>query len=228
MRIYRTCLEAINDIGREFKKCSSEVWTQTMQNKDISGDESYKTKEIQAFSFAILDTSDKDKMPQVTKDWAEAEFAERISGKDINPGEAYLLRENVWREFLNGDDRFDYTYSERIGTQHQKAIHELLTRPETRQAIIQIHNREIDDKVMGKKRIPCSMFYQLMLRNGKLDLIYVMRSSDFATHFQNDIYLAIKMQEYVAKFTDYEPGKFIMFVSSLHCYKRDWELLKNY
>lgn len=228
MRIYRNCVEAITDIGREFQKVSSEVHTQTMQNKDISKDEDYKTREIEAFSFSILDTSDKSEMPEVTKEWADTEFTERISGQGQNPGEAYLLREEVWNEFLNDDDKFDYTYGERIGTQHQKAIHELIVHPETRQAIIQIHNREIDDKVMGKKRIPCSMFYQFLKRNGKLDIIYVMRSSDFVTHFQNDIYLAIKMQEYVARFADIPVGKFIMFVSSLHCYKKDWEKLKRY
>ena len=228
MRIYRNCSDAIGDIGREFRKVSTEVWTQTMQNKDISENEDYKTKEIEGFSFAILDTSDKDLMPEVTKTWAEAEFEERISGSNLNPGKAWELRKEVWTEFLTDSGKFDYTYSERIGLQHQKAIHELIARPETRQAIIQIHNREIDDKVMGSKRIPCSMFYQFMLRDGKLDVIYVMRSSDFVTHFQNDIYLAIKMQEYIARFAGYKTGKFLMFVSSLHCYKKDWEKLNKY
>lgn len=72
------------------------------------------------------------------------------------------------------------------------------------------------------------MFYQFMVRDGKLDVIYVMRSSDFATHFQNDIWLADELRRYIASQLNLPIGKFIMFVSSLHIYKKDWDELKRY
>ena len=112
--------------------------------------------------------------------------------------------------------------------QIQDNIKELREHPETRQAIIQVHNRSIDQFEMGKKRIPCSMFYQFLKRDGKLDIIYIMRSSDFATHFQNDIWLAMELQKYIASETKIPVGKFIMFVSSLHIYRKDWNLLERY
>ncbi len=245
MRIYLDTVEAIKDIGRELKKCSTEVWTQTMQNKDISKDDRFSTHELQAFEFMVINGDDKDKMPGVTKEWADAEFKERVSKDFVNPGEAYKLREDVWSEFLveqyaeleqesrelkfkEPKFKFDYTYNDRIMYQLQPVIDELKIRPESRQAIIELHNNKIDLKSFGTKRIPCSMFYHYMLRDGKLDVIYVMRSSDFATHFQNDIYLAIELRNYIASRIGVPPGKFIMFVSSLHIYKKDFDTLKNY
>ena len=228
MRLYSNCTDAVKDIGRELKKCATNVHTQTMQNKDIAKDPAYNTKEIQAFSFTVINTEDKDQMPNVTLKWAEAELHERTTLPSKNPGSAWLLRKEVWNEFLNDRGEFDYTYPERILWQLDKNIDELKTHPETRQAIIEIHDRDKDQNKMGLERIPCSMFYQFMVRDGKLDVIYVMRSSDFATHFQNDIWLAIGLRDYIAQRVGIEPGKFIMFVSSLHIYQKDWNVLQNY
>lgn len=228
MRIYGNCQEAITDIGRELKKNGVSVHTQSYQNKIIKDDPAFETKEIQGFQFCIIDTSDKDAMPNVTVEWAKAEFAERISEHPTNPGKAYLLRENIWKEFLV-DGRFDYTYNERIFWQKNLIVEELQKNPETRQAIIEIHNNKDDlFSLGGKKRIPCSLSYQFMIRDGKLDVIYLMRSTDFATHFQNDIWLADEMRKWVAQQLGIPTGKFIMFASSLHIYKKDWEELLNY
>lgn len=244
MRIYLNCKEAITDIGRELKKCATTVHTQTMQNKLVATDSDYSTKEIEAFSFAILNREDKDDMPGVTLDWLKEEFAERISPNFTNPGEAWKLREEVWKEFLvdtvvegfdekgeyaaETSERFEYTYNERMQWQLKPVIDELRKNPETRQAIIEVHDRAIDTERMGKKRVPCSMFYQFMKRDGALDVIYVMRSTDFAEHFQNDIWLADELGRYIARQLGIPTGKFVMFASSLHIYKKDWKLLSNY
>ena len=234
MRIYENCQEAVKDIGRELQKCASEVHTQTMQNKQIKNDKEYNTKELQAFTFAIINPNDRDEMPDVTLDWCRAEFLERV-GEAVNPGFAWKLREDVWREFLvkyNNGVYFEYTYSERLSYQIDAIVAELTKNPETRQAIMQIHDRRIDQARMGKKRVPCSMFYHFMFRNRKLDMIYNMRSSDFITHFQNDIWLAMEMQSYIAEHVKNvgkkRIGKFIMQVSSLHVYKKDWEAMQRY
>lgn len=227
-RIYLNCEEAITDIGRELKKVASNVHTQTYQNKDIADNPDFNTKELQHFNFAIINTDDKDKMPNATLEWLGTEFFERILPVPANPGIAYKLRPEVWNEFLV-DGKFDYTYSERIHFQLNDIIKELQKNPETRQAIIEIHANFWDLKSLGgKKRIPCSMFYHFMKRDGKLDVIYVMRSSDFSTHFQNDIWLADELRRHIARILNIPVGKFMMTVSSLHIYQKDWELLTNY
>lgn len=235
MRIYNNCNEAIIDIGRELKKCATTVHTDTYQNKDIHDKPEFETKEIQAYSFAILDSSDRDAMPNVHLDYCKVEILERTSGSYSNPGTAYLTRKEVWDEFLVPAEpshiaatKFDYTYSERMFWQLEKVKQELIQHQATRQAIIEIHDRKVDQYNMGTKRIPCSMFYQFMVRDGKLDILYVMRSTDFFTHFQNDIWLAVGLQTWMAKQLEMPVGKFIMFASSLHAYKKDWEGLINY
>jgi thymidylate synthase len=228
MRIYKNCKEAIKDIGRELKKCSSTVHTDTYQDKDISENPDFDTKEIEAYQFSILDITDRQDMPNITPVWLKAEFKERVSGFPLNPGSAWKERQEVWEQFLEKSGGFSYTYPERMWYQLNHNIKELREHPTTRQAIIQIHNRQEDQENMSSRRIPCSMFYQFLIRNGKLDIIYVMRSSDFATHFQNDIHLAMDLQQWMADKVKVPAGKFIMFVSSLHIYKKDWDLLSNY
>lgn len=229
MRIYKNCKEAINEIQRDLYEMGTEVHPESMQNKVVKDDDSYITKELQGYSFMILDSSDKNSIA-TPLNWCEAEFKERIQGwqncelsKPLNPGNAYKEREDVWKEFLNEDGKFCYTYNERMIWQIKANIEELKKNPNSRQCIIQFHDRNIDQKNMGGiKRVPCSMFYQLMIRDGKLDIIYTMRSTDFFTHFKNDIWHAITFRNFIADELDIEKGKFIMFASSLHAYKKDF------
>lgn len=253
-RIYANCKEAISEIQRDLYEMGVEVHTQTMQNKDISNDPNYSTKEMQNYSFCILNSEDKDDIVKPNElEWCHAEFAERIAGWDKpkcseqvvlmnanrdeivlqtndvpnhdypNPGEAYKLRE-VWNEFLNdgSEGKFGYTYNERMAWQIDAVLEELKLHPETRQAIIEIHNRRIDQTNMGKIRVPCSMYYHLMIRDGKLDIIYNMRSTDFFTHFKNDIWLACELRNWFAKQLNIKPGKYFMNASSLHAYRKDF------
>jgi len=230
MRIYATCKEAISEIQRDLFEMGIKTHSKSMQNKDVADDENYSTKELQGYSFTILDDSDMNEMVGECLNWCEAEAKERIAGWEnpeshtpLNPGNAYKLRENVWKEFLNEDGTFCYTYNERMYWQIKSLIEELKRNPDSRQTIIQFHDRNIDQERMGgKKRIPCSMFYQLMLREGKLDIVYLMRSTDFYTHFKNDIWHAMKFRNFVAEQIGVEPGKYIMFASSLHAYKKDF------
>lgn len=227
MRIYKNCSEAINEIERDLFEIGVRVMVNTVQDKDVSDDkDNYMTQEMQGYDFMILDQSDRDDMVRNQSEdlleWNEAEHLERVSHEPINPGVAYKLRNSVWNEFLHSG-RFGYTYNERIREQLPQIIAELKKNINTRQAIIEIHNNMIDlDSLGGACRLPCSMYYQFMYREGKLDVIYNMRSSDFYTHFRNDIWQAMKLRDLVASELEVESGKFIMFVSSLHAFKKDF------
>lgn len=269
-RIYRNCKEAMGEIKRNLYEMGIRAWPMSYQNKDIHDNPDFATMELQAETFTIVDSSDKNDMiafeydskikklqkilavkygnnnDAITKKietlkaerelfvnneiaWCNAEFAERISREEMNPGTAWKLRENVWKEFLNEKGEQDYTYAERMMGQIDKVIAELKRNPESRQTIISIHNSLADvDSMGGKERIPCSMFYQFMVRKDvnedpKLNIVYVMRSSDYYTHFKNDIWLACELRDYIAKEIGVAAGTFTMFVSSLHMYKKDME-----
>lgn len=225
MRIYQNCKDTASEVKRDLAEMGVEVQLHTMQDKQILDNPEYVTNELIGYSYMITNPSDKEELMKAFKKehelpWAEAEFAERINQKKVNPGEAYKMRE-VWEEFVH-DGKFAYSYSERIGDQVEKVIAMLKKTPSSRNAIVSIWDPTIDiDRIGGVQRVPCSMYYQFLIRNGELNLIYTMRSNDLITHWCHDIYLAITLQQYVAKKLNLPVGNFIQFVGSLHTYKKD-------
>lgn len=225
MRIYKNLKECASETKRELAEMGVQVKLETMQDKVIKDDPDYYTNELLGYSYMVLDTGDKDELPKAFgkekwMDWAEAEFEERISCERMNPGEAYKLRP-IWEEFIH-DGKFSYSYPERINDQIERVVACLDHTPSSRNAIVSFWDPEIDKKrIGGKMRVPCSMYYQFLIRNGKVNLIYNIRSNDLMQHWCWDVYLAIKIQEYVAEKLDLPIGWFIQQVGSLHAYKKD-------
>jgi len=168
-----------------------------------------------------------------------SELQDRTDKGPSNPGRAYEHRKNVWNEFMH-NGKFAYTYSERMNPQIFRILEELKLNPESRQGIINIHsNIKADNKCRmdlmthivnqgadiinmgGVSRIPCSMYYQVMIRESKVDLIYTMRSCDLLVHFPIDISLAILLQDWFADTLGLEIGTFTYFVGSLHSYMKN-------
>lgn len=227
MRLYVKADEAFEEIKRDLAEMGILVKPKTMQDKNIEGNSDYETKELQNYCYTILDAKS-DEIPGVTQPWADAEFTERITnpkavGGYINPGEAYKLRPEVWNDFLH-NGKFGYTYNELIwnNDQFNKIVSRLKEDPESRQLYISLWDPERDpDLLGGVSRVPCSLGYNFQVREGKLNMHYIMRSCDFSTHFANDVYLAIKLLEYVAMLTNYEVGSFTHTIFSLHVYRKD-------
>lgn len=262
MRIYANCYELMSETGRNLWEMGMEVKPKTYQNKNIEGKDEFITKELICEQYCLTKMPDPEFLFTYTqsRDWAEAEFIERVSGKKINPGKAWELRKDVWEEFLTRG-KFDYTYAERINsitqykdtalTKLQAVINLLKDDPDTRKAILNIYGGdhlyydELDEELTfdegylvdsdfldGKERIPCSMYYDFLIRenaSGKkqLNICYHQRSSDFITHFGNDVYLAWLLMLYVSEHLEILPGYLYHTIDSLHAYKKDWGKLKS-
>ena len=255
MRIFCNCRELMSEMGRELVEMGHENRPKTYQNKNIEGDPDFITKELIAESYCLTSLDHEEYLFAYTKTmgWANAEFEERISGKPINPGKAWELNKGMWEEFLvhkfsnSNKLYFDYTYAERmssfadyidkdgndIGFTILKNIITLLKEdPDTRKAVLSIYNAELDNNNLdGKARIPCSMYYQFLIRNtndGKqCNIIYNQRSADYVGHFGDDVYLAWRLMEYVANEVGVKPGYLFHQIGSLHAYQRDWWKLKT-
>lgn len=223
MRIYVDWPECYEEVKRDLAEMGILVKPKTMQDKIIENNEAYETMELQNYSYSLLNAKS-DTITGVVRPWADAEFEERVNPiGNINPGEAWKLRENVWTEYLH-DGKMAYTYNERImfNDQLNKIIKRLKKDQDSRQLWLSIWNPAIDpDKLGGISRVPCSLGYNFQFRDGKLNMHYVMRSCDFNTHFINDVYLAIKLLEYVAKECGMEVGSFTHTMFSLHVYRKD-------
>lgn len=238
MRIYTNAQEMVEEVKRDLAEMGIVVRPATMQDKYVKGNPDYETKELQNYSYCLLNARSQD-IPGVIQPWADAEFKERVTdpwerdreGKRtlfqvpefINPGEAWKLREEVWSEYMH-DGKLAYTYNELLWNNDQltKIMNRLKEDPDSRQLWISLWNPDKDpDFLGGVSRVPCSLGYGLQVRDGKLNLHYVMRSCDFVTHFRNDVYLAIKFLEWVAEKTGYPVGDFTHTMFSCHVYNKD-------
>lgn len=199
--------------------------------------------------------------------WAENHFRERTGGEPLNPGVEYQnwpwYKGNV--EEHKGTGVFSHTYMERFWPKRanpdetmifqsgrpaevnvgirfaygdlQDVVDLLIKSPLTRQAYLPVWFPEDTGAVHGE-RVPCSLGYHFMMRDGRLHCWYSMRSCDILRHFLDDVYLAARLVQWVCKQyngrevgfnseEDYliKPGNLHMTISSLHAFLGDkWKL----
>lgn len=225
MRIYSNFKEALNEIKRDLKEMGIKVTTQTMQDKQR--DEGFETLELQNYIYTVINPDTSYLHP--TQPWADAEFKERVSGDPLNPGTAYMLRPEIWEEYLEDTiyptgewgKSFSYTYPERMWYQLGLIINELIERPDSRQLFLSVWDPSKDIHKLGQRRVPCTLGYYFQKRQGFVHITYLQRSADFYTHFQNDLYLAVRLLKWMCELADCKPGRFTHWVGSLHVYADD-------
>lgn len=177
--------------------------------------------------------------------WADDHFLERIGGEPLNPGVQYrnwpYWRDESMKE-VEGQ-QFTHTYMERFWAPHKPGIRypmgniedliRLLKRdPLTRQAYLPIWFPE-DTGASHKGRVPCTLGYQFLRRNEKLHIFYDIRSCDALRHFQDDIYLTIRLLYWILEqlrddphWKRVAPGMFHFHAFSFHCFTGDIPILK--
>lgn len=231
MRIFSSIVEAVKEVERDLFEMGLNVHPESMQDIKVADNPEFETKELNGYSYCIspegeYDVDEAIEHMGLNKEYIYAEIQDRISNVPLNPGHSYLKREDVWAKFLH-QGKFSYTYAERMCGIVDKAIEELRIKPNSRQVIIPIYHPEDSDNWGGKSRIPCSMYYQAMIRpergENKLNLIYTMRSCDFYTHYGYDVLLAVELMHYMASELEFvTPGKFTHFIGSFHAYSKDY------
>lgn len=230
MRTFIDFPEAQNEIMRDLAELGTEVRTETMQHFDIHDKPEFDTKELMNYGYTVT----RPKYNEVTgvhEAWVEQEWRDRLAG-DLNPGFSWKERPEIWEKMLERRQfqqnqgkvgKFSYSYSQRMGGKHIRAlIEELKIHPNSRQLWLPVWYPQ-DNLRRGVRRVPCSLGYQFMNRQGVLHITYVMRSCDFVTHYGNDVALATMLLEYVAAMTNKKVGSFNHFVGSLHAYRKDLE-----
>lgn len=224
MRIYQTFKEAIPEIRRDLAEMGIKVHPKSYQDKVVADDQDFETLELQNYIYTVVNPALDQLNP--TQPWTEEEWKERLSGicgTEINPGRAWELRKDVWQQFLQPDGKFAYTYSERMARNMQvmKVERRLGADHDSRQLFVSIWDVKDTSKLGGISRVPCSIGYLLQCRKDKLNITYLQRSCDFATHFTNDAYLALRFLDEICKTNNFQMGTYTHWIGSLHLFRKD-------
>jgi hypothetical protein len=193
--------------------------------------------------------------------WADAHFLERVGGSPLNPGEEWANWPwgNSADGFRDANGQFSHTYMERFWPRYagrtkkgivdglgklptenkgiryrygdlNDLISHMLHHPLSRQAYLPIWFPE-DTGTHHRGRVPCTIGYHFIMRENYLHTVYQIRSCDVVRHFQDDIYLAVRLKLHLLKslavldkqWEKVKPGFFTMHITSLHCFKNDYQ-----
>lgn len=167
---------------------------------------------------------------------------------------------------FGGEEKFSHTYPERLwpkfagnpGEEHKlykqgtagnpqrkgiryeygdlnDIINLLLDDSLTRQAFLPLWFPE-DTGATHKQRVPCTIGYHFIRRHGFLHITYWIRSCDFFRHFRDDIYLAVKLADWVLNLLkEKDPnnwgnvklGLYTMHIVNLHIFDQEKVMLKQ-
>lgn len=238
-RIFKDCLEMVQEMDRELKVSGITVPVKHYQNQELTG-ANQNTKELIGVNFVIskpwlkkremLDFLFKDEAEKIEQ-YCQQEILDRVDRSGLNPGNSYKIRMDLWQKLMSkkDGDKFDYTYSERINYVRQldNAIAALKDDIHSRRAMIMIFRPEDTQESMGyQTRIPCSVSYQFLIRNNKLMVIYYIRSNDYFKHFAIDIWLTHAIQDYICQqlqgtYPGLKVGSLNYYAGSFHAYNED-------
>lgn len=121
---------------------------------------------------------------------------------------------------VTNNSAYGYRIKEKFGFDQWKYIKSMLTKdPNSRQAIIHIK----DANNAKTKDIPCTVYLQFLLRDGKLNLSVHMRSNDIWMGVPYDMFSFCFLQMLMAMELGVEIGTYTHYAGSLHMYGRDYK-----
>ena len=180
---------------------------------------------------SVLDCSDwnqKQKECAMTVHIEEPLAEPRISKLII--GGAYDLQRYVM-ELVDGildfkiNAGWDYTYHDRFSKYLSFVTGELKRNRESRRAVISIRDNEVDSRTTDPA---CMQSIQYFIRDNKLDCMILFRSNDLPEAFFFNAFGLIMLQEKVAGELGVPVGTYTHRSNSMHCYEKDFQLLKNF
>jgi Thymidylate synthase len=103
-------------------------------------------------------------------------------------------------------------------------VEQLRRDPTTRQAYLPIWFPE-DTGATAKQRVPCSLGYHFIIRDHQLHMSYYLRSCEIYRHFTNDVYMAVRLGQWVRDQVEagltYTMGQLSLHIVSLHAFVGD-------
>jgi len=111
-----------------------------------------------------------------------------------------------------------------------KAAYEALRHtPHSRQVVLQIWDstRDMPDPEPRSKDVPCNLMSHLLVRQGRLEWLQVMRSNDLIWGTPYNFVQFTTIQEIIAGWLGLDVGTYNHVSDSLHVYERHWDELET-
>lgn len=194
--------------GEPMNPSPSEAWWPFRQKKDGNTNTDHKS-EGEAFSHTYPE-----RMWPKRANMVMTDLAEHDPMRDVELG--YLEPPHYGIRFEYGD--------------LTDVVMQLSRSPYTRQAYLPIWFPEDTGAVHGK-RVPCTLGYHFLIREGKLDMSYFMRSTDLLRHFQDDVYLAGRLMQWMveklneAKQWNLQVGNLVFHTANMHIFDMDTQII---
>jgi hypothetical protein len=140
-----------------------------------------------------------------------------------------------------GEPRFSHSYPERLWPPRgygirfphgnlQDAVELLDQHPTTRQCVVPIwHAEDLAAANRFSERVPCTLLYHFMCREGKMHMTYPIRSCDFLRHFRDDVYMGARLCQWMCEQVSFDvvPGTLTFHAMSLHVFEGDLPMLRR-
>jgi len=154
-------------------------------------------------------------------------YMERLWPKFARRADGGKLSYGGHRRYPDGDKRPRYGIGHHYGDLWD-LVEMLAKEPHTRQAWIPLFFPE-DTGVGDGGRKPCTLGYQIIVRDGRAHIWYPLRSCDFIRHWRDDCYLAVRLllwvidrcRELSLDWNYIVPGTYSMHMTSLHIFEND-------
>lgn len=252
---YNSLLETLFISGEE-------VEVGEWQSQDVRDKPEMISKELRHVTFRMPVPNSMEMLQDEVKPnlpWAEDHFLERVSGQPLNPppSEAWWPFNVKQNEAHKHGEKFSHTYPERMWPKLAEAesrgingalqpeiygirydygdlddvINLLVRNPQSRQAFLPIWFPE-DTGAVQRQRVPCTLGYHFLIREGKAEIVYYIRSCDMLRHFTDDVYMACRLLQWVVgRLRDHgiavNASKLIMHISSLHIFRGDYPKVRD-
>lgn len=167
----------------------------------------------------------------MSRKYASGEFCLYLAGTD--KVEDFAFYSKVWKE-LADEGRINSAYGERMfsgksGNRLFYAIDELIANPETKNAVVVMRDQR--DQKKGLKDRCCTMFLQFTIRDGKLDMRTIMRSTDIWLGLPYDVFAFTRIMQIVlyhynkAAETPVQLGTYTHQMLNVHAYPKQYSIL---
>jgi len=137
----------------------------------------------------------------------------------LNPGFVHLSSWRFYKQWIEKNGKYHYTYGERGGLLIKEIVKKLKLSPTTRQCIVNLWDVNKND--LNNSFVPCTTQWAFYIKNKKLVMITTMRSQDACRGFFLDTFAYPVIQQIIAKLLNRELGSYYHVIYNSHIYSDD-------